>query len=59
MRRIDLRPHLASAQTQAGVEGVAGEDGRRFLQQRAKLADFGLLAVEGADLDALLQEAAA
>jgi two-component sensor histidine kinase len=41
------------------VEGLAGEDERKFLQQRAKLADFGLLAVEGAELDQLLQEAAA
>jgi two-component sensor histidine kinase len=38
---------------------VAGEDENRLLQQRAKLADFGLLAVEGAELDELLRQAAA
>lgn len=38
---------------------MAGNREKRLLQQRAKLADFGLLAVEGADLDELLQEAAA
>ena len=32
---------------------------KRLLRERAKLADFGLLAVEGADLDELLQQAAA
>jgi two-component sensor histidine kinase len=37
---------------------VAGEAEERLLRQRAKLADFGLLAVEGADLDELLREAA-
>jgi two-component sensor histidine kinase len=41
------------------VDGLAGDGEKRLLQQRAKLADFGLLAVEGADLDELLQEAAA
>ena len=32
---------------------------KKLLLERAKLAEFGLLAVEGADLDELLQEAAA
>jgi two-component sensor histidine kinase len=41
------------------VDGLGGDVEKRLLQQRAKLADFGLLAVEGADLDELLQEAAA
>jgi two-component sensor histidine kinase len=44
--------------SQAGVDGLADDREKRLLQQRAKLADFGLLAVEGADLDELLQEAA-
>ena len=36
------------------------DDGeKRLLTERAKLADFGLAAIEGADLDELLQEAAA
>jgi two-component sensor histidine kinase len=41
------------------VDGVARDGEKRLLRQRAQLADFGLLAVEGADLDELLQEAAA
>jgi two-component sensor histidine kinase len=32
---------------------------KRLLEERAKFAEFGLLAVEGADLDTLLQQAAA
>jgi two-component sensor histidine kinase len=32
---------------------------KRLLEERAKFADFGLLAVEGADLDELLHQAAA
>jgi two-component sensor histidine kinase len=38
---------------------LADNGEKRLLRERAKLADFGLLAVEGADLDELLQEAAA
>jgi two-component sensor histidine kinase len=41
------------------VRGLADNGERRLLRERAKLADFGLLAIEGADLDELLQEAAA
>ena len=37
---------------------VEDEAHRRFLQERAELADFGLRAAEGADLDGLLQDAA-
>jgi two-component sensor histidine kinase len=37
---------------------VEDETHRRFLQERAELADFGLRAAEGADLDGLLQGAA-
>ena len=36
-----------------------GHGEKRLLTERAKLADFGLAAIEGADLDELLQEAAA
>ncbi|MGH6944883.1 MAG: GAF domain-containing protein, partial [Geminicoccaceae bacterium] len=39
---------------------MPGDDGeRKLLQQRAELADFGLRATAGAELDGLLQEAAA
>ena len=38
---------------------MADNGEKRLLQQRGKLAEFGLLAVEGADLDELLQQAAA
>jgi two-component sensor histidine kinase len=38
---------------------LADDDAKRLLQERAKLADFGLLAVEGAELDELLHQAAA
>jgi two-component sensor histidine kinase len=37
---------------------VEDDTHRRFLQERAELADFGLRAAEGADLDGLLQGAA-
>ena len=37
---------------------VEDEAHRRFLQERAELADFGLRAAEGADLDGLLHDAA-
>ena len=38
---------------------MADDAEKRLLEQRAHLADFGLLAVEGADLDELLHQAAA
>jgi two-component sensor histidine kinase len=44
---------------EAGMQGLAENGEKKLLKERAKLADFGLLAVEGADLDELLQEAAA
>jgi two-component sensor histidine kinase len=37
---------------------LAEEAEKRLREERAKFADFGLLAVEGADLDELLQQAA-
>jgi hypothetical protein len=39
--------------------GVDSNGAKKLLLERAKLAEFVLLAVEGADLDELLQEAAA
>jgi hypothetical protein len=44
---------------EARMQRSADNGEKRLLRERAKLADFGLLAVEGADLDELLQEAAA
>jgi hypothetical protein len=44
---------------EARMQHSADNGEKRLLRERAKLADFGLLAVEGADLDELLQEAAA
>jgi hypothetical protein len=41
------------------MQRSADKGEKRLLRERAKLADFGLLAVEGADLDELLHEAAA
>jgi two-component sensor histidine kinase len=38
---------------------VDSNGAKKLLLERAKIAEFGLLAVEGADLDELLQEAAA
>jgi two-component sensor histidine kinase len=38
---------------------LAEDAEKRLLEERANLADFGLLAVEGADLDELLHQAAA
>ena len=38
---------------------MADDAEKRLLEERAKFADFGLLAVEGADLDELLHQAAA
>ena len=38
---------------------MADDAEKRLLEERANLADFGLLAVEGADLDELLHQAAA
>jgi two-component sensor histidine kinase len=38
---------------------LADDAEKRLREERAKFADFGLLAVEGADLDELLQQAAA
>ena len=38
---------------------MADDAEKRLREERANLADFGLLAVEGADLDELLQQAAA
>jgi two-component sensor histidine kinase len=38
---------------------LADDAEKRLLEERAKFADFGLLAVEGADLDELLHQAAA
>jgi two-component sensor histidine kinase len=43
---------------EARMQRSAENGEKRLLRERAKLADFGLLAVEGADLDELLQEAA-
>jgi two-component sensor histidine kinase len=37
---------------------LADDAEKRLLEERAKFADFGLLAVEGTDLDELLQQAA-
>ena len=37
---------------------MADEVEKRLLEERAKFADFGLLAIEGADLDELLHQAA-
>jgi two-component sensor histidine kinase len=37
---------------------LAADAEKKLLEERAKFADFGLLAVEGADLDELLHEAA-
>jgi two-component sensor histidine kinase len=41
------------------VHRVTENRAKRLLQERASLAEFGLHAVEGADLDELLQQAAA
>jgi two-component sensor histidine kinase len=38
---------------------LADDAEKRLLEERAKFADFGLLAVEGADVDELLHQAAA
>ena len=38
---------------------MADDAEKRLREERANLADFGLLAVEGADLDELLHQAAA
>jgi two-component sensor histidine kinase len=40
------------------VRTLAGDAEERLREERAQFADFGLLAVEGADLDGLLQQAA-
>jgi two-component sensor histidine kinase len=42
-----------------GVHHVTENRAKRLLQERASLAEFGLYAIEGADLDELLQQAAA
>jgi two-component sensor histidine kinase/putative methionine-R-sulfoxide reductase with GAF domain len=60
MRPVDPRLRLqARRQKEAGGHGLADNGEQRLLLERAKLADFGLLAVEGAELDELLQAAAA
>jgi hypothetical protein len=42
-----------------GVRALAKDAEERLREERAQFAEFGLLAVEGADLDGLLQQAAA
>ena len=41
-----------------GVDALADDAEKRLREERAKFADFGLLAAEGADLDQLLHQAA-
>jgi two-component sensor histidine kinase/putative methionine-R-sulfoxide reductase with GAF domain len=59
MRPTLSRPATPSTWVRRGVHRLAENRAKRLLQERASLAEFGLHAVEGADLDELLQQAAA